>query len=381
MDPRAVMFRNRLRKNLRRLLPWARQQGIEALRLYDHDIPEVRMVVDRYGDRVVVWEYARRVSPEDRERDGSGSSQDADQSPEPNAGQDPEQSSDQSAEQAPASAAYTDDLLAVVSELCEVASDSLYVKLRQRQRGPLQYEKLDSAGQEFVVHEGGHRFLVNLADYLDTGLFLDHRETRALVQRLAHGKRVLNLFAYTGSFSVYAAAGGALRTVTMDLSPTYLDWAGRNFAQNRMEPRQHIRVRGEALSYLREPRSIPAAAGPFDLIVLDPPTFSNSKKMAGTLDVLRDHPLLIEQSLALLAPGGAILFSCNHRRFTLRADEVPSARFHDLSEQTLPRDFHDPRTHRCFLVTHKSEPPGYSEITDRRPKRPTTPPAHVPVPT
>lgn len=331
MDPRALMFHNRLRKNLRRLLPWARQRGIEALRLYDHDIPEVRVVVDRYGERVVVWEYARPARPDDRA------------APEGEPGE------------TPAAASYTDDILAVVAELCEVPGESLYVKLRQRQRGPRQYEKLDSARHEFVVREGGHQFLVNLSDYLDTGLFLDHRETRALVGRLARGKRVLNLFAYTGSFSVYAAAGGARSTVTMDLSATYLDWAGRNFALNGMDPRQHVLVRAEALSYLRAPRTVPAAAGPFDLIVLDPPTFSNSKKMAGTLDVLRDHPLLIQDSLRLLAPGGALLFSCNHHRFTLRADEIPGVRFEDLSAQTLPRDFHDPRTHRCFLVT-RGEP-------------------------
>lgn len=329
MDPRALMFQNRLRKNLRRLLPWARQRGIEALRLYDHDIPEVRLVVDRYGERVVVWEYARPARLDDRSV------------PEGEPGE------------TTAAASYTDDILAVVAELCEVPSESLYVKLRQRQRGPRQYEKLDSARHEFVVREGGHRFLVNLSDYLDTGLFLDHRETRALVGRLARGRRVLNLFAYTGSFSVYAAAGGAQSTVTMDLSATYLEWAGRNFALNGMDPRQHVRVRAEALSYLRAPRTVPAAAGPFDLIVLDPPTFSNSKKMAGTLDVLRDHPLLIADSLRLLAPGGALLFSCNHHRFTLRADEIPGAHFQDLSAQTLPRDFHDPRTHRCFLVTRE----------------------------
>lgn len=327
MDPRALMFQNRLRKNLRRLLPWAKQRGIEALRLYDHDIPEVRLVVDRYGDRVVVWEYARRLRPGELApaADPLATSSDT--------------------------GANTDDLLAVIAELCEVPGESLYVKLRQRQRGPQQYEKLDSARHEFVVREGGNRFLVNLSDYLDTGLFLDHRETRALVQRLAPGKRVLNLFGYTGSFSVYAAAGGAVRTVTLDLSATYLDWAGRNFALNDMDPRRHVRIRTEVLSYLRDPRSVPAAAGPFDLIVLDPPTFSNSKKMAGTLDVLRDHPWLIEHSLRLLAPGGTILFSCNHHRFTLRADEVPVARFTDMSAQTLPRDFHDPRTHRCYLIT------------------------------
>ena len=331
MDPRALMFQNRLRKNLRRLLPWARQRGIEALRLYDHDIPEVRVVVDRYGERVVVWEYARPARPDDRAADEGEPGETA------------------------TAASYTDDILAVVAELCEVPGESLYVKLRQRQRGPRQYEKLDSARHEFVVREGGQKFLVNLSDYLDTGLFLDHRETRALVGCLARGKRVLNLFAYTGSFSVYAAAGGALSTVTMDLSATYLDWAERNFALNGMDPRQHVLVRAEALSYLRAPRTVPAAAGPFDLIVLDPPTFSNSKKMAGTLDVLRDHPLLIEDCLRLLAPGGALLFSCNHHRFALRADEIPGAHFQDLSAQTLPRDFHDPRTHRCFLIT-RGEP-------------------------
>jgi 23S rRNA (cytosine1962-C5)-methyltransferase len=349
------MFRNRLRKNLRRLLPWARQRGIEALRLYDHDIPEVRVVVDRYGDRVVVWEYARSKSPEESERESAEGS-DSPDAPAP-------------------SGTYTDDVLEVVAELCEVSIDSLYVKLRQRQRGPLQYEKLDSVRQEFVVHEGGHRFLVNLSDYLDTGLFLDHRETRALVQRIARGKRVLNLFAYTGSFSVYAAAGGALRTVTMDLSNSYLDWASRNFAQNGMDPRQHVLLRAEVLSYLREPRTVPGAAGPFDLIVLDPPTFSNSKKMEGTLDVLRDHPLLIEQAIGLLAPGGAILFSCNHRRFSLRAAEAPSARFTDLSEKTLPRDFHNPLTHRCYLVTRQVDPPGIASLLVDRPGRGKTPPA------
>jgi len=358
------MFRNRLRKNLRRLLPWARQRGIEALRLYDHDIPEVRVVVDRYGERVVVWEYARRASTGQSESDGE-----------------PE---GESPEATVATSSYTDDVLAVIAELCEVPCESLYVKLRQRQRGPAQYEKLDSVRQEFVVHEGGHRFLVNLSDYLDTGLFLDHRETRALVQRLALGKRVLNLFAYTGSFSVYAAAGGALRTVTMDLSNSYLDWASRNFAQNRMDPRQHVLIRAEVLSYLREPRTVPGATGPFDLIVLDPPTFSNSKKMEGTLDVLRDHPLLIEQAIRLLAPGGAILFSCNHRRFTLRAEETPSARFTDLSEKTLPRDFHDPLTHRCYLITRQVDPEGSAlaaNVLRHRGKPPLATPASAPEPT
>lgn len=352
MDPRAVMFQNRLRKNLRRLLPWARQRGIEALRLYDHDIPEVRAVVDRYGDRVVVWEYASRF------RSGDGSEAEA-----------PDGASTDPQSSGAGPGGYSDDLLAIIAKECGVPGESLYVKLRQRQRGAQQYEKLDSACHEFVIREGGHRFLVNLSDYLDTGLFLDHRETRALVQRLSSGKRVLNLFGYTGSFSVYAAAGGAVRTVTLDLSATYLDWAGRNFALNGMDPQQNVRIRTEVLSYLQNPRRVLGATGPFDLIVLDPPTFSNSKKMAGTLDVLRDHPWLITKAMQLLAPGGMILFSCNHHRFTLRADELTGARITDLSEKTLPRDFHDPRTHRCFLI--HNEPLIDQSERGRRPLLPT----------
>jgi 23S rRNA (cytosine1962-C5)-methyltransferase len=254
------------------------------------------------------------------------------------------------------SSTFSQDVLAAVTEVCQVPAEAVYVKLRQRQRGAAQYDKLDSARDEFIVREGGHRFLVNLSDYLDTGLFLDHRETRALVQRLSAGKRVLNLFAYTGSFSVYAAAGGARSTVSMDLSRTYLDWAGRNFAENRLDPRLHVRVRADVMAYLHDPRRVPEAAGPFDLVVLDPPTFSNSKKMTGTLDVLRDHPWMIERALRLLTPDGQLLFSCNHHRFSLRADEAPGAHFEDLSQRTLPRDFHDQRTHRCYLITHARRP-------------------------
>lgn len=342
LHPRAAMFQNRLRKNLKRLEPWARQRDIEAYRLYDRDIPEVGLVVDRYGERLVVWEYARRAVLAEQ----------AARAPET-----PEEELPHTADQA----RFLDDVVRVLVDVCGVPEERVYFKHRFRQRGATRYQRIGTASDEFVVREGGHRFLVNLSDYLDTGLFLDHRETRALVQELAADRRVLNLFAYTGSFTVYAAGGGARSSVTMDLSNTYLDWAGRNFAQNGLDPRRHRLVRTDVLAYLHEPHTVPEAAGPFDLIVLDPPTFSNSKKMRGTLDVLRDHPRLLRQALRLLAPGGVLLFSCNHHGFVMRPDEIGLVRgsgtvaLRDLSEQTLPRDFHDPRTHRCFLFTAPAE--------------------------
>lgn len=338
---RVEMFRNRLRKNLARLLPWARQRGIEALRLYDRDIPEVRLIVEKYHEaeresgagtgreHVVLWEYARRD-----EADQEVATPDPEQIAEPR---------------------FLDGAIAAISELCAVPQERVHVKRRERQRGSAQYQRLQRGAPELVVREGGHRFLLNLTDFLDTGLFLDHRETRTVVQRAAAGRRVLNLFAYTGSFTVYAAAGGALRSVSMDLSSTYLDWAGRNFELNRLDPRRHLRVRADVLAYLRTPSSIPEARGPFDLIVLDPPTFSNSKRMDGTLDVLRDHPYLIERCMALLSPGGALLFSTNHTGFRLRSDELVGLRFRDLSADTLSRDFRESQARRCFWITREED--------------------------
>lgn len=341
-DHRAEMFRNRLRKNVKRLLPWAKQRGLEAYRLYDSDIPEVRLIVERYGDHLMLWEYARRDfneadSGEKRER-------------------------------------FLNDVTAALVDECGVPESRIFIKHRHRQRTATtgQYEKLDlaekkpGATRELIVREGGHRFFINLSDYLDTGLFLDHRETRALVQKLAAGKRVLNLFGYTGSFTVYAAGGGATGSVTVDLSRTYLDWAARNFAENQMDLRRHRLVRADALEFLREPSTQASAhlsgeryaGGAFDLIVLDPPTFSNSKRMRGTLDVARDHPWLIAQALRLLSSreDSALIFSCNNRRFNLRQGDLPKSpdgstlEIRDLSAETLPFDFHDPRTRCCYLI-------------------------------
>lgn len=322
---RAQLFRNRLRKNLRRLAPWVRQQGIEAYRLYDSDIPEVRLIVERYGDYLAVWEYARAAERDLR--------------------RDPEQ---RSAEHE----AFLASVVSALEQECGLPRERIILKRRERQRGSAQYQKLAETQRELVITEAGHRFRVNLHDYLDTGLFLDHRGTRALFGSLSAGRRVLNLFGYTGSFTVYAAAAGASHTLTVDLSNTYLDWAERNLRENRLDLGRHRLLRADVLSWLREPHDV--ARDGFDLIVLDPPTFSNSKRMRDTLDIARDHPWLLSQTLRLLRPRGQLLFSCNHRRFALRKDELPEAdslHIRDLSRETLPPDFHDPKTRCCYLIS------------------------------
>lgn len=344
------MFRNRLRKNLRRLMPWVNRCGLQAYRLYDSDIPEVRLIVERYGDNLVLSEYARRA--------------------------DKQEFDENSAKPAPDQNSFLSEVLAALSEECGIDKAHIFIKhrFRQRSQDTGQYERLGSSApasaasfkrsHEILINEGGHRFWINLGDYVDTGLFLDHRETRALVAKHAAGKRVLNLFGYTGSFTVYAAGGGAESSVTVDLSSTYLNWAERNFAENRLDRRRHRLLRADVLELLRSPRAMQAALAQdrpvFDLIVLDPPTFSNSKRMQGTLDVTRDHPRLISQALGFLSntPESMLLFSCNQRNFRLRAEELcadPSAlSIADITAETLPRDFHDPRTRCCYLITRRA---------------------------
>jgi len=199
--------------------------------------------------------------------------------------------------------------------------------------------------------EGGLRFLVNLTDYLDTGLFLDHRPTRALLMELAAGRRFLNLFAYTGSATVYAAAGGALSTTSVDLSQTYLDWAGRNLALNGLLDARHHLVRADCLDWVAR-----AGGGAYDLIFLDAPTFSNSKSMQGTLDIQRDHPVLIREVARLLASGGILIFSTNFRRFKMSQDVLREFNGVDITQRTIPPDFaRSPRIHSCFRLAARDD--------------------------
>jgi 23S rRNA (guanine2445-N2)-methyltransferase / 23S rRNA (guanine2069-N7)-methyltransferase len=226
--------------------------------------------------------------------------------------------------------------------------ERIHLRLRMRQSGASQYQPVPGAGAEpFTVEEGGLKFLVNLDDYLDTGLFLDHRLTRSRLRERAHAGRFLNLFCYTASATVYAAAGGARTSLSLDLSNRYLDWAAQNYAINAMDPAHHRLERADCREWLSAPD--PAQ---YDLIFLDPPTFSNSKRMEGVLDIQRDHLALIEHCMRRLASGGLLVFACNAQRF--RLDEAVAQRWsvNDISAQTLPFDFaRNPRIHRCFEIS------------------------------
>jgi len=245
---------------------------------------------------------------------------------------------------------------AVLDAIAAAAPDhTLHTRARRRMADRratgAQYQRVDDAGAWREVSEGGRRFHVNLSDYLDTGLFLDHRVSRAEVGARARGLRVLNLFCYTGAFTVYAATGGAASTVSVDLSNTYLDWAADNLARNRVDLRHHTLERADVAAWLA------AYRGPrFDLIVCDPPTFSNSKKMHGTFDVLRDHVELLTAVARLTAPGGTILFSTNHRSFKLEPRALAGWAPHEVTRRSVPPDFGYSRPHRAWRFTAPAAP-------------------------
>jgi 23S rRNA (guanine2069-N7)-methyltransferase / 23S rRNA (guanine2445-N2)-methyltransferase len=319
--PGARMFANRLAKNLKRLRSWADKAGISCYRLYDADMPEYAFAIDRYRSVspdetwLYVQEYAAPADIEEeavRRRRG--------------------------------------EALSSMPEVTGVPPERIKLRTRRRTRRGEQYHKLAEQGSFHTVLEGGLRFLVNFDDYLDTGLFLDHRLTRARLREAAAGRRFLNLFAYTGTATVYAAAGGAAATVSVDLSRTYLDWAQRNLALNAtaLETRAHEFIQADCMEWLSDGAR---ARERYDLVFLDPPTFSNSKRMEGVLDIGRDHGGLIDACMRLLSPDGLLIFSTNAQRF--RPDPALSERFvvRDVSGATLPRDFErNPRIHRCFEI-------------------------------
>jgi 23S rRNA (guanine2445-N2)-methyltransferase / 23S rRNA (guanine2069-N7)-methyltransferase len=241
------------------------------------------------------------------------------------------------------------EALAVLPEVLAVPISHIHSRVRKPQKGTLQYEKRDAKAERHAVQEGGLKFWVNFRDYLDTGLFLDHRLVRGMLREWAKGADFLNLFCYTGSATVYAAAGAARSTTSVDLSNTYLDWAHENLLLNGFGGPQHELYRADCLQWLEEQE----AAGPrFDLIFVDPPTFSNSKRMEGVLDVQRDHVGMIRRSLKLLRPSGRLVFSTNYTRFKLDAEALADLRVEDISARTIPKDFErHARIHRCFSVT------------------------------
>lgn len=312
MNEKMTMFRNRLTKVYRHVSKQAKRLGVSCYRLYDHDLPEFPFCIEFYGGNLYVAEYKRRHGMTDEEHD-----------------------------------VWMNQCIQVITETLNISDQNIFLKLRQRKEGRLgQYKKQDSAKNEFVVEEDGLKFIVNLSDYLDTGLFLDHRLTRQMVREVSKEKKVLNLFAYTGSFSVYAAAGGAEEVVTVDLSNTYLDWAGRNMKLNGfVDETKYQFIQADVKKYLKE---VPAEY--FDIVIMDPPTFSNSKRMEDILDIQKDHPELINYCLGTIKKGGKLYFSTNFSKFVLDSEKITGGEVRDITRATTPFDFEGKLNRLCYLV-------------------------------
>jgi len=316
--PGAQMFANRLRKNFKSALDWAQREAIDCFRIYDADMPEYAFAIDQYGDGagnrwIVVQEYAPPRTVDVK-----------------------------------AARQRRDEALAVIPHELDIPADRMFMRERRQQKQGAQYEQLAREREFDVVREQPHRFFVNFTDYLDTGLFLDHRPTRRLIAELARGKRFLNLFAYTGTATVYAAGGGAVASTTVDMSRTYLDWAKRNLALNELASPAHGFVQANCLTWLEEQRT---SARRWDLMFIDPPTHSRSKRMTEDFDVQRDHANLLNLARELLTPRGTIVFSNNYTRFKLDANALAAFEIEDIGRNTVPEDFsRNLRIHSCFLL-------------------------------
>lgn len=309
--PGGEMFANRLKKNLKQLGKWVKKEGIDCYRLYDADMPEYAVAVDIYRDWAHVQEYAAPKSVDEVK-----------------------------AHQRLLEA------LEVIPGVLGIPEEHVVCKRRERQSGKRQYEKLERSEQMLEVTEGRCRLLVNLKDYLDTGLFLDHRKIRLRIAREAVGKDFLNLFCYTGTASVHAALGGAASTTSVDLSNTYLGWARKNLALNGLVDRKHRLEQGDCLQWLKQDTRH------YDLIFMDPPTFSNSKRMRGVFDVQEAHVELITQAMARLRRGGVLYFSNNFRRFQLAEVLMEKFNVEEITDATVDQDFQRrPKMHRCWRLT------------------------------
>ncbi|MBS0629154.1 MAG: class I SAM-dependent methyltransferase [Verrucomicrobia bacterium] len=304
-------FKNRIRKNYRHIRKWAKRTTTDCFRIYDRDIKEYPLAIDFYAGKFLVQFFAFDDEPNlEREEE---------------------------VEQA-------------IISIFGASPESIYSRSRFRRKKMEQYEKLADEKEFFVVHEYGVKFRVNLVDYLDTGLFLDHRETRQIVARGSKGRRLLNLFAYTCSFSVHAAVAGASFTKSVDMSNTYTEWGRQNFLLNSIPLGNHSILRADCLVFLDDAVQ---AREEYDLIVIDPPTISRSKKMEEMFDIQVDYIELISQALNLLAPGGTIFFSTNSRKFVFDHSLFEQCKIIDITEKTIPIDFHQQKIHRCWMLTIK----------------------------
>ncbi len=315
---RAEMFANRLKKNLKKMSKWARQQQISCYRLYDADLPEYAVAVDLYqGEKlwVNVQEYEAPKSISEHKAN-----------------------------------ARLAGVLNEIPKVLNIDKSQVFLKIRRKQKSTDQYEKQSHTANFHVIEEHDCKFLVNFEDYLDTGLFLDHRPIRQIIQQQAKDKRFLNLFAYTGTASVHAAIGGAKSTTTVDMSNTYLDWAEKNFALNQLKGDNQI-IRADCSSWLSE-QSNKSTPAQYELIFLDPPTFSNSKRMEDVFDIQRDHVALINHALSLLTEGGTLYFSTNFKRFKLDEAAIHDAKIDNITASTIPEDFcRNPKIHYCWKIS------------------------------
>ncbi len=308
-----IMFQNRLAKVYKHFSKIARKQEIACYRFYDHDLPEFPFAIDWYNGAVHAAEYKRRHGMEDEEHE-----------------------------------AWLQACRETIAGVLEIDASNIYMKVRQRKAGRQgQYEKFNEEKVEKIVPEGGLSFIINLTDYLDTGLFLDHRITRGMVRSEAKDLDVLNLFCYTGSFSVYAAHGGATTVTSVDMSKTYINWAKRNMQYNKLyKSEQHEFIHADVMEWIDY---MPKDS--YDIIVCDPPTFSNSKRMEDTFDVQRDHVKLLKKLLQGCREGGKIYFSNNYRNFVLERDSIPAVSVKDITALTTPFDFQGKLHRKCYLIT------------------------------
>lgn len=305
------MIKNRIQKNFKKLKLWSERNQIEAFRIYDRDIPEFPFIVDKYQDHIVIYDKSDPIKDQGKN--------------------------------------HLSAIIEAIKIIFNISDDLIILKKRERQTGTQQYEKISHQNKNIVVLESQAKFIVNLWDYLDTGLFLDHRPLRQIVYKQSKDKKVLNLFCYTGAISVFAALGGAKAVVSVDMSQTYLNWAQENFKLNNIDQTQHLFVNQNALEFLAGD----SFTNHFDLIILDPPTFSNSKKMISDFDVERDQEILIENTMKKLHPEGTLYFSNNKRKFRLSEKILDKFSVKNITTDTIPIDFHDQKIHQCYLIKKK----------------------------
>lgn len=313
-EDKSSPLKNRIRKNYKHIRKWAKRTESNCFRIYDREIHHYPLAIDFYGGKFCVHYFSR--------------SQESDVPPEE----------------------LVDEINTILCSIFDNSLESIYWRTRIKREKTQQYEKVGESKDFFTVVEYGLKFKINLVDYLDTGLFLDHRETRKWVASFAKDKRVLNLFAYTCSFSIYAAAAGALMTKSVDMSNTYTAWGKDNFILNSLSLRSNEIVRADCLKFLIDEVR---AGKKYDIIVIDPPTISRSKKMDQMFDVQKDYLFLIENSLKLLSHEGVIIFSTNSRKFVFDEKAFPSCNILDVTSKTIPFDFHRAKIHRCWKISFK----------------------------